>query len=67
MDVLVIRPFEGKAAQNAAEILIATHLRFPMDLLVRTSEQIKTRIQLGDFFLREITQKGKVLYAAANG
>lgn len=67
VDMLVIMPFEGRGAKKATEILRATDPRFPIDLLVRTPEQIKTRVQLGDFFIREITQKGKVLYAAANG
>jgi uncharacterized protein len=65
VDMLVIMPFKGKGAHKATEILLATDPHFPIDLLVRTPEQIKMRIQLGDFFIREITQKGKVLYEAA--
>ena len=66
VDVLVIMRFKGKGAQKATEILLATDPRFPIDLLVRTPKQIKTRIKLGDFFIKEITQKGKVLYEAAD-
>ena len=66
VDILVIMPFEGKGAHKATEILLATDPRFPIDLLVRTPEQIKTRLKLGDFFIREITEKGKVLYEAAH-
>lgn len=66
VDLLVIMPFEGKGAKKAAEILLATDPRFPIDLLVRTPKQIKTRIKLGDYFLREITQKGKVLYESTD-
>lgn len=66
VDMLVIMPFKGKGAQKATEILLATDPRFPIDLLVRTPKQIKTRIKLGDYFIREITQKGKVLYEAAD-
>ncbi|RPJ28437.1 MAG: nucleotidyltransferase domain-containing protein [Chloroflexi bacterium] len=66
VDMLVIMPFKGKGAHKATEILLATDPRFPIDLLVRTPEQIRTRIKLGDFFIREITQKGKVLYEAAH-
>ena len=64
VDMLIIMPFEGKGAHKATEILLATDPRFPIDLLVRTPEQVKTRLKLGDFFIREITQKGKVLYEA---
>ncbi len=66
VDMLVIMPFEGKSAYKATEILLATDPRFPIDLLVRTPEQIKTRVELGDFFIREITKKGKVLYESAD-
>jgi predicted nucleotidyltransferase len=66
VDMLVIMPFKGKGAQKATEILLATDPRFPIDLLVRTPEQIQMRIKLGDFFIREITRKGKVLYEAAH-
>lgn len=66
MDMLVIMPFEGEGAQKATEILPATNPRFPIDLLVRTPKQIMTRIKLSDYFIREITQKGKVLYEAAD-
>jgi predicted nucleotidyltransferase len=66
VDILVIMHFEGKGAHKATEILLATDPRFPIDLIVRTPEQIRTRIKLGDFFIREITQKGEVLYEAAH-
>lgn len=64
VDMLVIMSFKGKGAEKATEILLATDPRFPIDLLVRTPEQVRMRIKLGDFFIREITQKGKVLYEA---
>ena len=64
VDMLVIMSFEGKGSRKASEILIETDPRFPIDLLVRTPDQIKKRLELGDFFIKEITQKGKVLYEA---
>ena len=66
VDMLVIMPFEGRAVQKAVEILLATNPHFPIDLLVRTPDQIKTRVEMGDFFLREITKKGRVLYDSVN-
>ena len=66
VDMLVIMPFQGRGAHKATEILLATDPRFPIDLLVRTPAQIRKRIKLGDFFIREITQKGKVLYEDAH-
>ena len=59
MDMLIIMPFKGQGVQKATEILLATDPQFPIDLLVRTPEQIRTRIELGDFFIRELPKKEK--------
>jgi predicted nucleotidyltransferase len=64
VDMLIIMPFEGRGAHKSAEIATLTHPRFAVDLLVRTPEQVKTRLDLGDFFIREIVENGKVLYEA---
>jgi len=37
---------------------------FPMDLLVRTPEKVRERIEMGDTFMREIVERGRVLYEA---
>ncbi len=39
---------------------------FPLDLLVRTPADLEKRLRWGDFFIREIMEKGKVMYEAAN-
>jgi predicted nucleotidyltransferase len=39
---------------------------FPVDLLVRSPAEFKRRIALGDCFLREIQEKGKILYEATD-
>ena len=36
---------------------------FPVDILVKTPEEIEKALKSGDFFLREILTRGKVLYA----
>jgi predicted nucleotidyltransferase len=64
VDMLVIMSFEGRGAYKSAEIATALRPEFPADILVRTPEQIKQRLEWGDFFIREITEKGKVLYEA---
>ena len=66
VDLLVILPFEGNHTHKAIEILNKADPRFPIDLLARTPEQVRWRVEQGDFFLREITQKGKVLYESAH-
>jgi len=38
-----------------------------VDLLVRTPDKVRQRMEMGDDFLREILEEGKVLYEADNG
>lgn len=35
---------------------------FPMDFLIYTPQQVKKRLEIGDFFVKEIIDKGKILY-----
>jgi uncharacterized protein len=35
---------------------------FPVDLIVHSTQQIKSRLRQGDFFLRDIVSKGEKLY-----
>ena len=64
VDLLVILPFQGKAAQKSAEIRLKLRPAFPVDLLVRTPEKVRERVALGDGFIQEILEEGKVLYEA---
>lgn len=64
IDLLVVMPFEGRNSQKAIEILSGVETNLPLDLLVRTSEQVKQRIEMEDFFMQDIIGKGKVLYEA---
>lgn len=66
VDLLVIMPFEGKSVRMASEILLKTQPRFGVDLLVRRADEVDRRLALGDFFLREIMDKGRVLYESAH-
>jgi uncharacterized protein len=66
VDILVILPFQGKSVAKSAEILNKLDPRFPIDLLVRTPEQVRDRMEKGDFFIQEILHKGKVLYEASD-
>jgi predicted nucleotidyltransferase len=65
VDLLVIMPtFSGKNVLKAIEIIKKIQPAFPMDLLVRTSEQVQRRLDMNDYFLKEIIEKGAVLYEA---
>jgi len=64
VDLLVIAPFKGRSVDKSVEIRMKLRPAFPMDLLVRTPEKVRQRIEMGDDFIREILEEGKVLYEA---
>ena len=64
VDILVVLPFEEPPVYKALEILTRTDPRFPVDVLARTPEQVAERLALGDFFMRGVIERGKVLYEA---
>jgi predicted nucleotidyltransferase len=64
VDFLVIMPVRGNPVYKSVEIALKARPGFPMDLLVRTPAEVRKRLAWNDFFLREIMEKGKVLYAA---
>ena len=66
VDLLVVLPFEGKGSRKALEILNTLEPEFSVDLLVRTPEQVRQRLAWNDFFLREVIEKGKILYEATH-
>jgi len=65
VDILVIMPHKGKGWRMATEIRGRVRPQFPIDLLVRTPEQVNERIRLGDCFFKEIMAKGTVLYESS--
>ena len=62
VDLLVVLPFEGKPLRKALEIISRVNPKIPVDLLVRTPEQVEERIANNDWFMREIIEKGRKLY-----
>jgi predicted nucleotidyltransferase len=66
VDLLVVMPFEGHEAHQALAIRQQVPLSFPADLVVRSPAQLRERLTLNDWFLREIVEKGRVLYAATH-
>src|ERR1051325_9022526 len=62
IDLLVIMPFEGGQSEQAIRILNRLNVLVPIDLLVRTPEQVQARLALGDPFMREIFERGRVIY-----
>ena len=68
VDVLVVLPCdESKAVDKAVEIRQAIDVPFALDLLVHSLRTIRQRLAWNNFFLKEIMEKGKVIYDAAGG
>ena len=64
VDLLVVLSHEGRAVDKSVEIRMRSRPSFPLDILVRTPEKVRQRLDLGDTFMRDIIERGKVLYEA---
>lgn len=65
VDILVVMPARDEINQ-AVRILEQTDSSFPLDLIVRTPENLRWRLREGDWFLREVVGRGTVLYEKAH-
>ena len=65
VDLLVVMPYEGGGVRQAVRIFQAVAPPFSVDIVVRGPDELRQRLKDGDFFLREIVSKGKVLYDSA--
>jgi predicted nucleotidyltransferase len=63
VDLLVIMPARNVIDQ-AIRICCAIERDFSLDLIVRTPSQIARGLKMNNWFLREIVEKGKVVYEA---
>ena len=67
VDLLVVMDIpESETRLQASEIWQRIPYRFSMDLLVRSPKEIAYRVSHNDWFLREILEKGEVLYGGTN-
>ena len=64
VDLLVVMPLPDRGRGRASDIRQSIEVGFPLDLLVYDPDYLKHRIEIEDFFLREITAKGEVLFEA---
>jgi predicted nucleotidyltransferase len=62
VDILILMDFEGRPVDQAVAIDSQIKRNFPLDLIVRRVRDFNRRVKLGDFFLREIVEKGTTLY-----
>jgi predicted nucleotidyltransferase len=74
VDILVVMPTRNELDQavkneldQAVKICLQVDYHFPLDLLVRTPKNLAGRLAEGDSFLREVMERGKVLYEKTDG
>lgn len=62
IDLLVVMEHAGRPVEQA--IAIRQFLRYsrPLDILVRSPGELARRLALHDWFLREVVERGRVLY-----
>ena len=65
LDLLVVMDTSLKEVEQAVRICREIDYHFGLDLIVRTPATLSRRLALGDPFIREAVQKGKVLYEGA--
>lgn len=66
VDLLVILPFGGKSVSKSVEMRLKLRPKFPVDLIVRTPEKVRERLEMDDAFMQEVMEEGKILYEAHN-
>lgn len=65
VDLLVIMArTRDRGERMSVRIRQAIPRSFPLDLLVRTPLEVARRLRWGDPFMRELVEKGRVLYEA---
>ena len=65
VDLLVIMTRDGKSVHDqAVEIRQRITAGFPVDLLVRTTEEVEQRMRMNDWFMHDVIREGVTLYAA---
>lgn len=62
IDLFVIAEHTSKNWRLAAIIRQALSSIVAIDLLVRTPQQVRQRLEMNDLFIKDIIQKGQVLY-----
>ena len=63
IDLLIIKNTKKNPLLRKREARAAAHSKIAFDPLVLTPGEIKTRLKWQDFFIKDIINKGEILYA----
>ena len=61
VDLFIIMDTKQRSIHQAVFIRKELPSPFPLDLIVKTPQEVKKRIKEGDFFLKTVIQEGKEL------
>jgi len=67
VDMLVVMDTPLKEVQQAIQICQQIEYRFGLDLIVHTPNYLAEQVKMGDWFLRDVLEEGKVIYEARKG
>ncbi len=62
VDLLVVMETPLREVQQAIQICQQIEYRFGLDLIVHSPKYLEERVKMGDWFLRDVINEGKVLY-----
>ena len=62
VDLLVVMNTSLRESKQSLEIRRHLDVMFGIDLIVHTPKRLKERVDMGDWFLRDVLKEGKVLY-----
>ena len=63
VELLIVMESDQRPVARAASVSKILRPRLiPMDIMVRTPDEIRHRLEIGDYFFQEILEKGRVLY-----
>ena len=66
VDLLVVMRYEGNELEQMAKVRRQIKSIFPLDVFVKTPAQLKERYEMDDYFIKEIVERGKILYENGN-
>ena len=62
IDIFIIKKTKKDRIERQLEVRRIIKGRLPVDILVYTPEEIEKRLKMKDFFIKDIIDKGKLLY-----
>ena len=63
IDILIVMDTKIESRKRITSIAPLLHpYFFPMDMIIRTPQEIFESLEKGDLFIREIMEKGRVIY-----